>query len=145
MGRYITRMGAMETDTGTEKEIKEPLEEKQHNDDEVVEEKNKKTEANMFQRVKNRFSTRSKKLDKDVDLEKTTEKVKDEKQLNENGELSDKEVELRKYTKGENQDNDTYTGKPNDEGEKEENKGNVVDDKNNPKKETNVFVRVKER
>merc|ERR1711970_1056047 len=106
LGRYITRMGAMETDTGTEKEIKEPLDEKQHNEDEVVEEKNKKTEANMFQRVKNRFSARSKKLDKDVDLEKTTEKVKDEKQLNKNGE---------------NQDTDTYTSKPNDEGEKEEN------------------------
>merc|ERR1719431_1945026 len=101
-------------------------------------------EANMFQRVKNRFSTRSKKLDKDVDLEKTTEQVKNEKQLKENGDLSDEEVELRKNTKVENQDTDTYTSKSNDEGE---NKGNVVDDidKNSPKKETNVFVRVKER
>jgi len=137
----------METDTGTEEEIREILEEKQHDEEEAV--KEKKTEPNMFQRVKNRFSTRSKKLDKDVNLEKTNEKVKNEKELNEDG-LGD--VELRKNTNGEIKETITIKSKSNDEGNKEEKTENAVakkdeslEDKNNPKKEANVFVRVKER
>jgi len=142
----------METDTGIEEENRETLEEKQHDEEEAV--KEKKTEPNMFQRVKKRFSTRSKKLDKGIDLEKTNEKVKNEKQLNEDGlgEQSDIDVELRKNTNGEIRETNTIKSKSNDEGKKEEIKENAVakkeeslEDKNNPKKEANVFVRVKER
>jgi len=129
------------------------LEEKQQNEDEAkkqetAEENCKKTEANMFQKVKARFSTRSKKLKKDVNQEITNEKVKNEKQSEEESDQSNKDVQLKNDTNV----NEKETSKSINEEKKEEREENddekkekSLDDKNNPKKEANMFARVKER
>merc|ERR1712013_393598 len=104
-GRDIARMGALEMNTSTEKEISETSDEKQQEEveekkQEIVEDKKKKTEANMFQRVKNRFSTRSKKQEKEVNLKNTHEKAKNEKQSEKKGleDQSDKDIESKLVT-----------------------------------------------
>ena len=145
-------MGTMDADAGTEKQISETLEEKQQekdetNNEEAVKDKKKKTEANMFHRVKSRFSTKSKKPENNINIKKTNENVKSETNLDKKSleERSAKDIESKLVTSA--GDIESIKKK-----EREENKENAIAneeeslvDQNNPKRDNNVFVRVKER
>jgi len=125
-GQRFTEMGTRDTDAVTKKQISETLEEKQQekdeaNNQEAVKDKKRKTEANVFHRVKSRFSTKSKKPENKKSLE----------------EQSDKDIESKLLTS---------TGdKESIKKEKKEDEEESLDDQNNPERDDNVFVRVKER
>merc|ERR1711862_711369 len=117
----------------------------EENKQKIVEDKKKKTEANMFQRVKNRFSTRSKKQEKEDNLKNTHEKAKNEKQLEKKGleEPSDKDIESKLVTGTGYKESINRENK--EEGKENANTNNEESlvDQNNQKRDDNVFVRVK--
>merc|ERR1719320_850282 len=101
----------------------------------------------MFHRVKSRFSTKSKKPENNINIKKTNENVKSETNLDKKSleERSAKDIESKLVTSA----GDIESIKKR---KKEENKENAIAneeeslvDQNNPKRDNNVFVRVKER
>jgi len=155
-------MGAIDTDTGIKEEIRdEKKEEEKMNSDEtkeeVVEEKKKqKNEPNMFVKVKERFSKRSKKKKKDLKDTVSNEEIINEKALkDEHSKLESEQTsendEKLSYNEATNEQ-DKETNEDSKEKQEEENKVDentseeqIVEEEKKKKSEPNVFIRVKER
>merc|ERR1711874_143646 len=165
LGRDYPGMGAMDTDTDIKEVIKDENKEEEKKDsdeikEEVIEDKKKqKNEPNMFVKVKERFSTRSKKKnkllkdtvsneeiinDKDMGVTQEHSKLDSEETSNKNNAKMNKNEATNEQDEEDNEDLRAEKEKENKDDENT-NKEQAVKEKKKKKSESNVFIRVEER